>query len=125
VHEYSLVRSLLGQVDNLLSAYGARHALEIRIAIGPLSGVDATLVKLAYEDLTIHQAGTAARLNIELVPLLARCDACDIEFEVIDFRFRCARCDSGAIRVTSGDGVQLVDITVDCKESQRNGAVAQ
>jgi hydrogenase nickel incorporation protein HypA/HybF len=111
VHEVSLVRSLLEQVNHIVAEQGGRAAVEVRVEIGPLSGVEPLLVREAFTQL--DGDGT---LIIEEVPLVARCDSCDIEFEVENFRFVCPRCESRETRVIRGDAFRLMSVTVDVPE---------
>ena len=68
MHEFSLVRSLLEQVDRLVIEQGGRAAVEVRVEIGPLSGVEPLLVKAAFT-----QLNGDATLIIDEVPLTTRC----------------------------------------------------
>ena len=67
MHEVSLVRSLLEQVDRVVTSQGGRAAVEVCVEIGPLSGVEPLLVKEAFTQL----AGDGT-LIIDEVPLTAR-----------------------------------------------------
>ena len=67
MHEFSLVRSLLEQVGRIVTSQGGRAAVEVRVEIGPLSGVEPLLVKAAFAQL----AGDGT-LIIDEVPLTAR-----------------------------------------------------
>ena len=85
--------------------------MEIRVEIGPLSGVEPLLVKAAFSQL----AGDGT-LIIEEVPLTARCDSCRAEFEVEHFHFVCPDCGSRETSVVRGDAFRLMSVTVDVPE---------
>lgn len=120
MHEQSLVKMLLQQVETIRlknSAGSVKEAPteeirveEIRVEVGPLSGVEPTLLHSAYERLTEAEP-SRARLVIDEVPLTAQCKECDQEFEVQEFVFQCPRC-QGNVRVTRGDQMQLASVSL-------------
>ncbi len=125
MHEVSLVRSLLEQVDGIVASQGGRAAVEVRVEIGPLSGVEPLLVKEAFTQLTCSRSretsdrpltSSATTLIIDEVPLTARCDSCHTEFELEHFRFVCPHCDSRETSVVRGDAFRLMSVTVDVLE---------
>ena len=89
MHEFSLVRSLLEQVERIVTEQGGRAAVEVRVEIGPLSGVEPLLVKEAFSQLSVDTT-----LIIDEVPLMASCHSCAREFELKEFRFACPHCSS-------------------------------
>ncbi len=111
MHEVSLVRSLLEQVDRIVAEQGGRAAVEVRVEIGPLSGVEPLLVKAAFT-----QFASDCTLIIDEVPLTARCQSCNTAFELENFRFVCPHCDSREISVIRGDAIRLMSVTVDVPE---------
>lgn len=122
MHEFSLVRSLLEQVDEIVVSNHGRSAKEIHVEIGPLSGVEPLLVKEAFEQLAGSRiretsirilTNSATTLVINEVPLTASCDSCHAEFELSGFRFLCPNCGSRETRILRGDEFRLVSVTVD------------
>jgi len=112
MHEFSLVRALLSQVGDLLRAQGGEGVEAIRVELGPLSGVEPELLALAFEQSVGDTPCVGARLQLELVPLICQCDACRRRFEPVRFRFRCPTCGGVDVRVTSGEELRLVDVTI-------------
>jgi hydrogenase nickel incorporation protein HypA/HybF len=113
MHEMSLVRSLLAQVRELAKAHGGAVVQRIRVQVGPLSGVEPLLLASAWEQLRGEAAMPQATLELEEVPLEARCRACDGVFQPVRFRFRCPLCGSSETDVVRGDGVVLHSIELD------------
>ncbi len=111
MHEFSLVRSLLEQVERIVTEQGGRAAVEVRVEIGPLSGVEPLLVKEAFSQLSVD-----ATLIIDEVPLMARCHSCAREFELKDFRFACPHCNSRETSIVRGDTFRLMSVTVDISD---------
>jgi hydrogenase nickel incorporation protein HypA/HybF len=111
MHEQSLIRTLLKQVDQIRREQGGREVSEVRIQIGPLSGVEPLLLITAFNQLVTESSSVGAELALDWVPLLATCEACDDEFEIRDFVFRCPQC-RGNVQVIQGDDIQLVSVSL-------------
>ena len=103
MHESSLVRSLLKQVERLCEQHGGTAIEQIEVEIGPLSGVEPLLVREAFDILSIQTGCAGSGLLIQEVPLKARCHDCQAEFELLSFVFACSGCLSHSIQITSGD----------------------
>lgn len=112
VHEQSLMAALLGQVARLAAEHRATGVEEICVEIGRLSGVEPTLLELAFADQVPRTRFRDARLRIVCVGLQAVCCDCGAEFEVEGFRFRCTTCRSARVRVTRGDDFLLRDVVI-------------
>lgn len=115
MHEESLVRALLKQVDQLRREHHAQQVTEVRVEAGPLSGVEPMQLVSAFERLAPASTVAGARLVVDEVPLLASCKSCDREFQVSDFVFYCPNC-GGNARVIRGDQVQLVSVSLRSEE---------
>ena len=111
MHEQSLVRALLKQVEEIRREHDAEHVTEVYVEVGPLSGVEPLLLATAFEQLSPKSSVTGAKLVIDEVALLAQCDSCSCEFEVSDFVFRCPTC-GGNVRVLRGDAFQLASVSL-------------
>lgn len=112
MHEASLVRSLLRQVSELLVEHGGDSVVSIRIEMGPLSGVERSLVEIAFADQVDSTPCRGAELQVEEVPLSAVCRDCGNEFDIERFRFVCPACESARVQVTGGEDFRLLDIEI-------------
>ena len=115
MHEQSLVRNLLNQVDQIRCQNGAQRVAEIRVEMGPLSGVEPSLLASAFDHLSVGDTVKSASLVIDQVALLAICSSCQAEFEVQNFYFRCPTC-GGNVKVVQGDEFLLVSISLESDE---------
>jgi len=112
MHEQSFVQALIRQVDQVVAENGGGRVAEIRVQVGLLSGVEPLLLRSAFEQCAPSTCAFHARLVIDEVPLTAVCEGCDHIFELVDYRFRCPRCEAKSVRVTQGDEFQLVSVTI-------------
>ena len=122
MHEMSLVRSLLRQVNEIAAQEQAvGEVVKVHVSIGPLSGVEPLLVRSAYDQLATSAGLGQAELAIEECPLLGVCRDCGESIQIEDFDFRCSACDSVAIRVTSGDAFRLLRLTLRDRRPEPKG----
>jgi hydrogenase nickel incorporation protein HypA/HybF len=107
MHELSVCLSLLEQVERIARENGAERVERILLRIGPLSGVEASLLANAYP---LAAAGTVAEhavLDIEAAPVRVGCDDCGTETEAAANRLLCGACGSHRTRLVSGDEMLL------------------
>jgi len=112
MHEASLVASLLRQVEDLAAQNGGGFVGEIRVAVGPLAGVEPLLFQEAFQRLRAGSAACSATLAVDLIPLSARCRDCSAEYQSHELTFVCPECDGHNVDVTSGDAVILESFTI-------------
>lgn len=112
MHEQSLVRSLLSQVEQLRIDHGALGVARVEVEIGPLSGVEPLLVREAFDLLTAGTAQAGMELAIREVPLQCRCRDCGGQWGTSSFRSVCPECGATAVQITSGDEFRITNITV-------------
>ena len=113
MHEESLVRSLLRQVELIADEHRATEITEIEVEIGPLSGVEPLLVQSAFARVAASTACGSARLSIHQVELEALCESCGQQFEMQELQFRCPCCEANGIRIVRGDEFRLMNVTLE------------
>jgi len=121
MHELSLVRSLLQQVEEIACAERASGVEYVCVALGPLSGVEPLLIRSAFEQLAPATAAAGAELVVDEIPLTVLCLDCGALFDAADFRFHCPECGSPQTRVVSGEEFRLMSVTIRESVSSDNG----
>ena len=115
MHELSLVKSLLRQVDKIRFEIGGGVVDAIYVAVGPLAGVEPLLMQTAFEQIAADFQMGVTQLVIDEVPLTARCPVCGpVAVELV--RILCSTCGSPDVTITGGDEVRLQSVTVQCAE---------
>lgn len=112
MHEESLVRSLLKQVESIAADHDATRIDAIEVEIGPLSGVEPLLVESAFERVSQAAGFENTNLQINIVPLTEECLACATSFESGDPVFCCPACSSNNVRITRGDQFRLMNVVL-------------
>ena len=111
MHERSLVRALLRQVEHVAAEHPSCRILTIRLCIGEFSGVEPELLATAYGHLVRDTPLRDAALELKYVPLEATCEQCGGRFRVERFKFKCVTCGSVRLVVTGGEEMLLESVT--------------
>jgi hydrogenase nickel incorporation protein HypA/HybF len=113
MHERSLVRALLRQVQQVADENSAGRVISIRVRVGEFSGVEPELLTTAYHDLIKKTPLCDATLDLEEAPLEAVCDQCGNRFRIERFSFHCARCGSLHLTLRGGEELLLDSVTME------------
>jgi hydrogenase nickel incorporation protein HypA/HybF len=89
MHEVSIMAEA---VRLAVDAGGGRHVRKLQLRIGVLSGVVPAAMRFAFDVVTRDTLAAGATLEIESVPAVAWCEACQVEFSTADFFSECPRC---------------------------------
>jgi len=120
MHELSLMRSLLSQVDKIRSEHGGLEVDEIHVEVGPLSGVEPALFRSAFEQTAADYEMSDAQIIIGEVPLTAHCRTCGL-VAVEPVRIRCPTCGNDDVQIAGGDEVRLQSVTIRCPDREEQG----
>lgn len=122
MHELAICQSLMDQVESIAAERNAHSVTSIVIAMGPLSGVEAELLKNAYP---IASAGTVAEnaeLVIEYLPIRVKCSQCGSESDALPNKLICKQCGDWRTTLLSGDEMMLMSVELE-KPKQSTSAV--
>jgi hydrogenase nickel incorporation protein HypA/HybF len=111
VHEWSIVQTLLSEVERHTRARGARAVLRLHLRVGALSGVEISLLETAWETFRDRTCCEGAALEVERVPARWCCPRCRIELATGGL-LRCGAC-GGAAQLESGDEIVLARIEME------------
>jgi len=118
MHELAICQSLMNQVENIAFERNAHCVTSIIIGIGPLSGVEAQLLKNAY---TVASAGTVAEnaeLHIEYLPIRVKCSQCGSESDAQPNKLVCKECGDWRTTLISGDELMLMSVELEKAKEQ-------
>jgi hydrogenase nickel incorporation protein HypA/HybF len=116
MHELAICQALVGEVSAVASAGKAGSVSDVYVSVGPLSGVECSLMLNAFP---LAAAGTVAgnaRLHLERTPVRVRCEECGAETEVAVNRLVCGECNNWRTRLISGDELLLERVVMDRRE---------
>lgn len=116
MHELSVARALLRQVERLAGEHRASRVRGVTVRIGPLSGVEPALLARAFPQVVVGGLAAGAGLRIETVPVRVRCEDCGVEAEASPNRLICPACGSQRTRLTGGDEMLLVSLDMETND---------
>jgi len=107
VHELSVCLSILDQVRSIAADRNANSVQRIELRIGPLSGVEADLLRSAWPMASAGTLAVDADLVIDEAEIVVRCATCGAETPAAANRLVCGDCGDFHTRVISGDEMIL------------------
>jgi hydrogenase nickel incorporation protein HypA/HybF len=116
MHEISIAQSLVDEVLVQLddgNDGAPSHVVRVTLRVGVMSGVVPEALRFAFGAVTHGTPLDGARLEIDVVGLVAWCDGCGAERALAGpQRLRCPTCAAPTPRVLRGRELELVSIEV-------------
>ena len=115
MHEASLMGNLLTIAEESLSGYNVTKINCLNIKAGKLANILPDALIFAFQSLA-EAPFAGARLEIEVLPITARCLDCGAEYQSMDIPLVCPDCGSNMAAIISGSEVYLDSIDFDQEE---------
>ena len=110
MHELSVCQALVQQLEDVSAANGRGRVELVRLRIGPLSGVEAQLLRHAFPIASAGTIADRAELAIETAPIIVECKDCGARSAAAPNRMLCGPCHSFRVRMISGDEMLLESV---------------
>jgi hydrogenase nickel incorporation protein HypA/HybF len=111
MHEASLVAELIQVVETQAAEHGMTRVTGLKLRVGAMRAAVPELLKTAFEVMRVGTVAEAAALEIETVPLVARCENCRQDVTIEEFAFFCPICGSVLSKILSGQEMDLMELT--------------
>ncbi|UCB54764.1 MAG: hydrogenase maturation nickel metallochaperone HypA [Thiotrichales bacterium] len=121
MHELAICQALMNQVEGIAAERNARSVISIVVGMGPLSGVEAQLLKHAYPVASAGTVAEGAELVIENLPVRIKCSQCGEESEVRPNKLVCKTCGDWRTTVISGDELLLMSVELEKASTNQTG----
>jgi len=118
MHELSVCLALMEQVRKVAAKHKAGRVETIYLKIGPLSGIEAPLLKNAFPIAATGTVAEDATLVVEQSDIVVRCTQCEAESTVLPNRLLCSRCGDFRTRLVSGDEMMLERLELDLAQTE-------
>ena len=118
MHELSICQSLMSQIENIALENNAQSVTSVVIAMGPLSGVEAQLLKNAYPIASVGTIAEHAELIVETLPIRVKCNQCGSESEALPNKLVCKECGDWRTTLLSGDELMLMSVELEKSKEQ-------
>jgi len=123
MHELAICQSLIDQVESIAAERNAQCVTSIVIGMGPLSGVEARLLKNAYPVASAGTIAEDAELIIEYLPIRVKCTQCDSESDALPNKLVCKQCGNWRTTLVSGDELLLMSVELERSKEAVSGAL--
>jgi hydrogenase nickel incorporation protein HypA/HybF len=118
MHEMGIALEIIDIVNASIPADMAHPRVEtVNVKIGKLSAVVPESLRFCFEIAIQESALSGAKLEIEEIPVIARCKDCSAEFHIDGPAFQCPQCKSGGIELMSGRELDIQSIEIIDEES--------
>ncbi len=133
MHELSLSSAIHATV---IRHADGRPVTSVQMKIGRLRQVVPDSLAFYFDIVSQGTAADGAKLEMELVPALLRCNVCDTEWDpapppandeddlLMPPMFRCPACEAGGAEVVQGEEFEVESIIVDEPEAAPTAAAA-
>lgn len=113
MHELAVCQGIIEVAVEALTRRGALpRVTEIHVEIGRLTGIVPDSLRFHFEVLAPRTPLAGSRLEIETVPIRARCAECEARFEIDVLAFSCPACGSGLVELTSGRELRVLSLDI-------------
>lgn len=120
MHEISIAISIVETVEESLPALDSR-VVAINLRVGAMSGVFRDALLFGFEVAADGSRCAGARIEIEDVPAVVHCDACDLDTVLgVPPLFCCAGCGELTGRLLQGKELEIVSIEVEDGEPENS-----
>ena len=123
MHELAICQSLMDQIESIAAERNAQCVTSIVIGMGPLSGVEAQLLKNAYPVASAGTIAEDAELIIEYLPIRVKCSQCDCESDALPNKLVCKQCGDWRTTLVSGDELLLMSVELERSKEPVSGVL--
>lgn len=115
MHELAICQEIISQVNEIAFENQALSIESITLQVGPLSGVEAPLLKQAFPFAAVQTVAEHAALIIEELPVIVECKQCGFHSTVALNKLICAQCGDYHTQLVSGDEMLLASVELNRK----------
>ncbi|RPJ12578.1 MAG: hydrogenase maturation nickel metallochaperone HypA [Desulfobacteraceae bacterium] len=113
MHEMGIAMQIIEiAAGSIPKSAGNIQVEKVNIKVGKLSAVVPESLKFCFDIVAKDTALSGARLVIEEVPVVAKCNECSAEWTISGPAFTCIKCNSGSIQILSGRELDIVSIEI-------------
>ncbi len=113
MHEFSVVQSLMGLIEENARRNNAKSVLKVVVKIGKMSGIEPHLLKIAFDTFKEKTICENAELEMIIQDIVARCEDCGFEFTVENNHFICPKCKGFNLDILDGEDMYLLSLELE------------
>lgn len=112
MHELGIAQSILDIALKAAGENGGTKVTAVRIQAGELRSIIADQLEFCFAFAAKGTAAEGAKLEVEVLPIIAVCGPCEREFRVENLDFRCPVCQGTSVRVVRGQELRIREIEI-------------
>ena len=112
MHEVGIMQETLRMAEEQTRKSGGERIHAIRLRIGRMSGVVPDALQCAFEVLRAGTLAAEGKLEIEALPVVCWCGACQKEFAAEDFIFECPACGQLSGKLVRGREMEIASLEI-------------
>lgn len=118
MHELSVCQEMMQQVMQIAAEKNASSVDCITVHLGPLSGIEAHLLKQAFPFAAAGTVAEQAELIIKELPVRVHCQQCGADTDARVNRLLCGECGDYHTQLISGDEMLLASLELSRKDQE-------
>lgn len=113
MHEMALAEGIVDIALTTAKQHGSTQILAIEVNVGDFAGVEKESLIFCFDAVTRGTIAEGAQLQLQSVPLTARCLDCETIFTPINYAFKCPKCGSHVVVVETGRELNVVSVDME------------
>ncbi len=113
MHEMSLMAGVFDAVNAALLDYQVTKVTKVKLQVGKFTNAEPASLEFAFQAFAQGTFVEGAELEIEEVPVVAKCNCCGNEFNANQLVFFCPKCENYDIEIISGRELILESLEVE------------
>ena len=121
MHELAICQALVSQVE-AIAAQRTALVRQVRVGIGPLSGIEPQLLESAYPLACAGTRAEGSQLEIQKTEVRVRCRSCGAETAAPPNRLVCGVCGDWHTELLAGDDLFLLSVELETCQDELGAA---
>jgi hydrogenase nickel incorporation protein HypA/HybF len=110
MHELGIIQSIFTTVEQVATENKLKSISKVVLKVGALRQIVPEFLQYAFTSVTEGTIAQAAKLEIEIVPITAKCSNCGAEFGIEEHVYACPKCESAAVKIITGKEIVIENI---------------
>lgn len=110
MHELGILSAMVKTIEQIAEKEKLEKIEKIVLEVGELSGVVPSYLEFCYPAAVYKTFMENTKLELEIIPGIARCNDCSEEFNAVQYDLKCPRCGSQNLTALSGRELLIKEI---------------
>lgn len=102
MHEIRIAKDLSEIVLEVANRENLSKVTEVNICFGKMVQIVPDIFGFSFKEIVKDTIAKDTGINIEILPVIMKCNRCDNEFRLIEIDFLCNKCGSAELDILSG-----------------------